>query len=473
MLSLFDRAAARAHASATPTETGARRTDRLRVVLLVAGVLGAIACTAAPAGAKVVTDSVTHKKFGIVPTTAARNTVGAACIAENSDCTKLSYNGGPVQHAERDYLFFWTPSGHSTASAYRAGLTTWLSEFAALKYTAGNPFSVNQQYYDNSGAGGTHSFVPYAVTYGGTIVDTAAYPASGCPLGGLSVCLTDAQLAAQLSSYLTSHPTLPKGINTEYFIMTPVNVRSCFDAGGTSCSYTSFCGYHSFTGSGATQIVYADMPWAYNVSGCDVNLAFGAGYANADGIDPVVGIFSHELSETMTDPNLNAWIQNGGTDNGDEIGDKCAYIYGGGGYGSTSGLSNNGLGFWNVAAGGDQYLMQLEFDNRISSCAIKDTDTQPALTISIVPNPPVHGSSATFTAHVTDALGVAYVRWTFGDGATATTPGTSCTGTSPTFSCSITHTYAVAYPSPGIPVIAIATDKDGNEKNVVQTITVS
>jgi hypothetical protein len=472
MFGSYERACSSAHADAVFGEREQRSTRDTRVVLVLAAVLAAAAFSAASAGAKVVTDALTHKKFGIVPTTNARPAVGAACNADNTDCTKLTYGGGPVQHAEKDYLFFWTPPGHGAPSAYRVGMSTWLNEIAAADYRSGNPLGVDQQYYDNSGPGGRQNFVPYAVTNGGTLIDTAAYPASGCSDDGMPVCLTDAQLEAQLSSYVSAHH-LPTGINTEYFIMTPVGVGSCFDSGSSSCAYTAFCGYHSALGSGSSQILYADMPWAFNVSGCDVNLAFGAGYANADGIDPVVGIFSHELSETMTDPNPGTgWTQTGGTDAGYEIGDKCAYIYGTGGYGSLTGLSNNGLGYWNVALATDQYLMQMEFDNRLSNCAVKDTDIQPAATLTVTPNPPAHGSSATLTAKITDTLGVAYVQWSFGDGGSATTQGTACTGTSPVV-CSTTHTYATAHPSPGITASAIVTDAHGNENKASLTFTVS
>jgi hypothetical protein len=449
------------------------RRARPALWLLLMALVAVMALAAAPAGARVVTDSLTHKKFGIVPTTNSPGAKKFACNAENSDCTALTYNGGPVQHSERVYLFFWAPRGHGVPPAYRGGMASWLNDMAGGDYTSGNPFSVNQQYYDKSGPSGAKNFVPYGITDGGTIIDTTAYPTSGCPTAGYSVCLTNAQLAAELSSYLSAHSTLPRGIDTEYFILTPNNVLSCFDSGGTQCAYTSYCGYHTYTGTGSTQIVYADMPWSYNTNGCDVNLAFGMGYANADAIDPVVGVFSHELSESMTDPNLNAWYQNGGADNGYEIGDKCAYIYGAGGYGSHTGLANNGLGYWNVTAYGDQYLMQLEFDNRLKTCERTDTDTQPSETVSISPNPPVHGSSALFTAHVTASLGVAYVTWNFGDGTTGITQGSACTGTSPNFTCTISHTYTAAHPSPGIKTNAVVTDGHGNEKVVVTTITVS
>jgi len=465
----------RARSSARSVAFGERSERSVRTtrgVLVLTAVLAAAAFTAVPAGAQVVTDSITHKRFGIVPTTNAHPRAGAACNAENSDCTTLSYGGGPVQHAEKDYLFFWTPAGHNAPSAYRLGMNSWLTEIGAADYTSGNPISVDQQYYDDSGPGGAHNFVPYAVVDGGMLIDTDAYPTSGCPIvSGQTVCLTDAQLTSELSTYLAAHPTLPKGLGAEYFILTPVGVDTCFDSGGTSCAYTAYCGYHSNDGTGASQILYADMPWAYNESGCDVNLAFGTGYPNADGIDPVVGIFSHELSETMTDPDPSSgWTQTSGTDAGYEVGDKCAYIYGTGGYGSTTGLANNGLGYWNVALGSDQYLMQMEFDNRIANCAVKDTDVQPAETLTITPNPPTHGSVATLKASITDTLGVAYVQWVFGDGKAGTTQGTSCTGTSPVV-CSINHTYAAA--SPGVTASAVVTDKDGNEKKVTLTFSVS
>lgn len=126
--------------------------------------------------------------------------------------------------------------------------------------------------------------------------------------------------------------------------------------------YTSFCGYHSFIGTARarSEILYTDLPSAFNISGCDTNLAFGTGYANSDAIDPVVGILEPEASETMTDPNLTARFQDGGTDNGFEMATSVPACMRNGGFGSLSGLSNNGLGFFNYALSSDRYLMQLE-----------------------------------------------------------------------------------------------------------------
>jgi PKD repeat protein len=432
--------------------------------LLVAGAVALPALNATPVQAQVVLDEATHRRFGVEraiggsstsmirPLTAASSLQGAGC---NTNCTALTYHSGPVQHGEKDYLFFWTPSGHEAPGTYVSGLQTWLNQVAAADYSAGNPFAVTQQYYDFSGTGGAKSFVPYAVENAGTVVDADSYPASGCTdktAGGasVSICLTDEQIRSELESYVKAH-SLPTGINVEYFVMTPENVGSCFEEASKSCSYTSYCGYHSYAGSGSTQIVYADMPWAYKVSGCDVNEAFGAGYANSDYIDSVVSVFSHELSETMTDPNLNAWWE---TSYGNEIGDKCAYRYSEEGYGSMKGLSKDGGGYWNVAFESNFYLLQTEFDNHTSNCTMEATSTQPVVSVSTSPSPVVPGSQATLTAKVTDPAGVSSVQWSFGDGESAT-------------GNPVNHTYATGGTKT---LTAIVTDNAGNEKRVTQSV---
>lgn len=445
-------------ASGFPSTRGRRRT---RPALLVAVIAAALACSAAPAGARVVTDQATHHKFGIVPSIGSRF-AGSACVADGTDCTALTYHGGTVMHGETFYQLFWTPSGHAVPAAYQSGLNTFLNTHVAYNYLPYTMFSVDQQFYDTMGAGGAKRFVPQALYNAGQLVDTSPYPANGCTDDSMPVCLTDTQLTTELTKYITAH-RLPHGQNVEYFIFTPSGVGSCFDSSSSSCAYTSYCGYHSYLGTpnSSTETLYANMPWAQGVSGCDVNLAFGTGNPNgaASGIDSVVGVWSHEASETMTDPNLNAWYQDGGTDSGYENGDKCAYVYGGGGYGSTTGLPNNGSGFYNYKLlGVHDYLAQIEWDQRLRNCSAKDNDTQPV--VSLTPTTAVHGTPVTFTEHVTDAAGINNTRWYFGDGTNTTTT----TGTT------VTHTYATAGTKH---MEIILTDGHGNEKKLIQTVTVS
>jgi hypothetical protein len=374
----------------------------------------------------------------------------------------MTYHGGPVQHSERLVGLYWAPSGHYIPGAYKASLTQWVNDFAAGNYGASTDFSVAQQYYDNSGPSAAKQFIPYNIINGGYFNDTDAYPANGCTDSGLSICLNDAQMRTEIQNVVSTRH-LATGPNVEYLLFFPSGVGNCFDSASTSCfAYNAggYCAYHSVIGSGSTQIVYANMPWIYQAPDCDANAVFGMGYANASAIDPEVGTLSHEIIETMTDVDLNAWYT---TNTSGEIGDKCAYNYNGSTYGSHTGLTSNGLGYYNEHIGGDQYLMQTEFSNHNSNgsttgCIGHDSDTQP--TVAVSPTTATHGVAKTFTATVTDPAGVAYIIWSFGDGTSSVTT----TGTSRS------HTYATAGTKT---LTVIVTDTHGNEKRVATSITVS
>src|SRR6202035_4540598 len=137
----------------------------------------------------------------------------------------------------------------------------------------------------------------------------------------LTTCLTQAQLFHELSTYIASHH-LPTGLGTEYFILTPQNVGSCADGTSKDCAIQSYCAWHSLGGSTAGTILYAYEPWLQGTT-CDINRVHNFTNLYTSGIDSVVGTFSHELSETMTDPELTGWYSG----SFDEIGDKCAYQY--------------------------------------------------------------------------------------------------------------------------------------------------
>jgi hypothetical protein len=377
-------------------------------------------------------------------------------------CSPLQYGGGPVQHGSAVYLVFWQPPSPSyyLPPAYRSALSSFVNDVSAGNYTPGNVFSVAQQYYDLTGPGSTQNFASYAESLGGVIVDTHPYPASGCTdidgIAALPECLTDVQVQTELSAVVTAQ-ALPQNNNTSYVLLTPKHVGSCYTGASKQCAYSSYCGYHSFFAGPLGPIVYAEMPWTYTTAGCDANSIFGLGYANGAASDPEISILSHELLGMMTDPNLNGWRDPAGS----EMGDKCGYIYGSGGYGSGKGLTSNGLGLWNQLLNQDEYLLQEEFSNRDSDglatgCVASDTDTQPAVTTTIDPSP-VAGSPSTFTANVTDPAGVSLVQWDFGDGTTST-------------SNPVDHTYTA---SGTVTVTVIVTDNHGNEVKLAQSLVVS
>ena len=147
---------------------------RIAGLTILVGAL--LTLTTAAASAQVVTDPVTGHSFGIVPSAGANRSLSnstaplraasrrlpftATCNADGHDCTPLAYNGGPVQHQQQLYLFFWDPSSQLPAP-YKAGLGQWLNDLAAAN-TSTTPISVTQQYYDDTGSGGTE-INPFAV----------------------------------------------------------------------------------------------------------------------------------------------------------------------------------------------------------------------------------------------------------------------------------------------------------------------
>ena len=103
--------------------------------------------------------------------------------------------------------------------------------------------------------------------------------------------------------------------------------------------------------AGAT-VVYSNEPFG-NTSVCQ--LPGTPSPNNNPTADAAATSASHELTEAITDPQLNAWFDA----SGNEIGDLCAYIYGSNTW--DAGLANE---MWN----GRFYELQTEYDNHLAGC---------------------------------------------------------------------------------------------------------
>ena len=121
------------------------------------------------------------------------------------------------------------------------------------------------------------------------------------------------------------------GYNVMYSMFLPQGQDLCFN-GSNQCycpdsncgagNVFAFCAYHgSFNTTDAVgnaiHVIYQAMPYQ-NVSGCQTT-----GGPNGTLADSTNSVLSHELFETITDPDLNAWWR---SSDGNEIGDIC-YIY--------------------------------------------------------------------------------------------------------------------------------------------------
>jgi hypothetical protein len=233
-------------------------------ILCAGGLVAALALGASPAGAEIVTGPAgTLSLNRQTPTNVVSSPVG------------LTYQGGPVMHANQTYLFFWSPpQGPTQVANYplqsKVLIQQYLQDVGAAsggtmpesgpnQYVA-NVDWVTSQYADGSGN------ASYASTYRGSYTDGNPYPASGCTdPGGASACLTDAQIQFELRTRI-AQAGLPAGSTEQYFVMLPPGVAVCSDGTATDCSdgttnATSFCSYHSFITSSPVPTIYAVIPW--------------------------------------------------------------------------------------------------------------------------------------------------------------------------------------------------------------------
>jgi hypothetical protein len=114
-----------------------------------------------------------------------------------------------------------------------------------------------------------------------------------------------------------------------FHVFLPPGQDECFDSTFTVCyspdnqNTFSYCAYHSsvdFTDIG--HVLYSVEPYQ-NVDGCSVS----PGSPNGQLVDSTNDVLSHELFETITDPDGDAWLNSTGL--GllfEEIGDECQFV---------------------------------------------------------------------------------------------------------------------------------------------------
>ena len=240
----------------------------------------------------------------------------------------LNYNGGPVMTGTtRAYAIFWEPSGSYVSPTYNSLIDRYFGDVGTSAL-----YRNNTQYTDTSGK------APSGAVFGGSWVDTSAYPSSTLLDNDIHNEVTKAQ---QQKGWKSS-------IHNIFFVFTAKNENICYDS--QNCSFTVFCAYHGFFG---TNTIYAAMPYTgTNLAACGVNNSPN----NDFDADSTINVTSHEQMEAATDPLLNAWYDAGGA----EIGDKCAWTFGP--------LNSQG---GDVSWHKHPYIVQEEWDNKVGGCVVK------------------------------------------------------------------------------------------------------
>jgi hypothetical protein len=300
----------------------------------------------------------------------------------------VEYHGGPVMPSNTNYALYWDPTGGSEyPSGYELGLDKYFEDLAHDSGGEQNTDSVLIQYGDEAA-----EFANYNSHFGGALSDTDPYPANGC--SAAPICLTDEQLRTEITSYVQAHK-LPVDLQHEYFLITPPGVESCFEAAGRACSagtkHASYCSYHGDIPVGKGVIVYADSGYIDGTN-CDT----GEEHPNGNASDATIGGgMAHEHSESVTDPELNAWFDS----KGNEVGDKCRTFKQSTEFGEPLGKAPDGSNY-NQVINGDLYWYQQEWSNETGGCQQRLAKAaQPPTVTRVSPKtgPSAGGTSVTIT----------------------------------------------------------------------------
>jgi hypothetical protein len=301
-------------------------------------------------------------------------------------------HGGPVMSIDNGPVtitpIYWEPNGYFNPGDYRLIINQYLADVAAASGQDTNVYSTAIEYPGNNGSNG------YDIVRGAPIRDHNPFPkGKGCSVGrldasgiyadgsGYTACLDDAQITAEIQNVITAL-NLPSDYNHEYVMLTPKHVESCFYSGNTTnhknvCTinhYPSagYCAYHTMFGPlyPISGTVYANMP--YPIYHSPVGFTCGTdagghgtiespnnnGSASSMDADVELSPLSHEIMESITDPNtFNGWFDASGNENGDD----CAYVFGNGTW--TDMLGGSPGSFYNQVINGGHYITQEEFSN--------------------------------------------------------------------------------------------------------------
>ena len=222
----------------------------------------------------------------------------------------MPYDGGPVMAGTVNVYYIWYGNWQGNSAV------TILTDFA--RNIGGSPyFNTNRSYYD-----GNFNRVANSMRYAGAYYDNYSQGVSDPSIYNV---VSNAMLSGNL-------PTDASGI---YVVLTSPDVW--IPGFGTA-----FCGWHSYAQTGpGTYIKYAWIGDGANNSSCSVQT--GTSPNDNPPADAMATVIAHELSETVTDPELSAFTG--------ENADYCAWNFG-----PVKTAPNGSV--YNVSFGSRNYLLQ-------------------------------------------------------------------------------------------------------------------
>jgi hypothetical protein len=392
----FRRSPTRAALTARLTSHGPRLSKRTAGLV---GLLGAAILAASGTSASALIVNLNGRAVSYEPVKVAAGAVKRSSAKKPpAKSTPVEYHGGPVMPSNTNYALYWDPAGASEYPAgYESGLNRYFEDLAHDSGGGQNIDSVLTQYDDEAG-----EFANYNSHFGGALIDSDPYPSSGC--SAAPICLTDEQLRAEIKIYVEAHK-LPTDLQHEYFMLTPPGVEGCLEAAGRSCSdgtkHAAYCAYHSFISTGTGAIVYADDPYVDGLN-CD----YGEEHPNNNASDATIaGGLAHEHSESVTDPELNAWYDSKKL----EVADKCRTFVEATEYGPALGKAPDGSKY-NQVIDSDLYYYQQVWSNEAGACQQRRTAPPPTVT-AVTPKRGLGSGGTTVTVTGTNFSSPATVKF--------------------------------------------------------------
>jgi hypothetical protein len=237
----------------------------------------------------------------------------------------ITYHGGQVMHTVNIYYIWYG----NWSAADKTILTDLATGMSASPY-----YDINTTYYDALPA----RVSPFATYRAATTNNYSA-----------GTTLNQAAIEGVVNQAVNSG-ALPRDANGVYFVLSSADVDQVNSATNRFCS--QYCGWHYFMNSAGTNLKYS---WVGNAatkcpSSCGVRSVSPNG---SPGVDAMASVLAHELEETATDPELNAWFDASGEENAD----KCAWNFG-----RTYLVQNNAEA--NMKLGSRNFLIQQNWVNR-------------------------------------------------------------------------------------------------------------
>jgi hypothetical protein len=259
----------------------------------------------------------------------------------------INYHGGPVMHGTVNLYFIWYGNWGSEYTNASTIINAWADAIGGSPYE-----NINTTYGDTTGN------VSGQIHYAGFALDG----------GSQGTSLSDKSIAAIVSSALTSH-ALPVDANGVYLVLTAPGVKE------TSGFLTQYCGWHTYGTLNGNNIKYAFIGDAAGPSLGNCAEQTSSSPNGDPAVDAMISVMSHELEESASDPNLNAWYDASGEENAD----KCAWTFG-----TIYPAASNGS-MANMNLGGRDFLIQQNWLNlNGGSCALA-YNPAPNFSLSVSP----------------------------------------------------------------------------------------